>query len=648
MSCGTCGIQASDTMQGDTGVPAGAPTTTNRPRCPHCKAFVAQEGGPCHNPRCPAKQGRATTGMACGRWTIPDQCATCRDPTTGLPYPAEGYGERRRSDLGLVERRGICHRCTTGADRVWACAPPNRPRFCSTCREEVDGQIFPRQADAYTTQQDPQSGVTLRVGVCRHCTPADRLAELVAANQRDGAEARLREGQVGGVPGFVVAGYVGLCQAAQMAGAPPEEQQRLLAATYRASCLECLAQQPPDRGAAQDKARESLRLAGEDGDNAGLSASLVLLALLAGGEGASPEADALVNRARWHGQMAALDVLAAADRPWYSTAEMRDLARNVYALALYHRHEEHQEEAERWLDQAYWLGELVGDSQFRAQTRYQTGLLAEQRQEGSGHSYFIMCADLARTAGDKVMLADCLVRIARHRGTQFLDSKRELQEAHALYEELGADYERSQAICAFHLALAVIGQDHDIAAGWRLLDESATLSVAYPVQQAEVRHNMADLAWGLQDYALASQCYASAIEAVETAQRHGLWGQAGPGADPAATTAARQEARQRELAMRIGHVQAQWQWAHQGATPAGPPASALVALQEAARHSYAGWRSPQLPSVDAPAARPQPAQVSRLAQQVLRAYADVMAPAEESLLQGMAGVEPGADDALAR
>lgn len=52
MSCGTCGIQASNTMQDDTGVPAGAPQT-ERPRCPFCKAFVTQDGAPCRNPRCP-------------------------------------------------------------------------------------------------------------------------------------------------------------------------------------------------------------------------------------------------------------------------------------------------------------------------------------------------------------------------------------------------------------------------------------------------------------------------------------------------------------------------------------------------------------------------------------------------------------------
>lgn len=53
MSCGTCGIQASDTMQSDTGVPAGAPTTATRPRCPRCKAFLAAPGAACNNPRCP-------------------------------------------------------------------------------------------------------------------------------------------------------------------------------------------------------------------------------------------------------------------------------------------------------------------------------------------------------------------------------------------------------------------------------------------------------------------------------------------------------------------------------------------------------------------------------------------------------------------
>lgn len=51
MSCGTCGLQASNTLQADTGVPTGAPTTT-RSRCPHCQAFV-QAGAPCRNPRCP-------------------------------------------------------------------------------------------------------------------------------------------------------------------------------------------------------------------------------------------------------------------------------------------------------------------------------------------------------------------------------------------------------------------------------------------------------------------------------------------------------------------------------------------------------------------------------------------------------------------
>lgn len=54
MSCGTCGIQASNTLQGDTGVPAGAPTT--RPRCPICEAFLASGGSPCANPRCPGNR----------------------------------------------------------------------------------------------------------------------------------------------------------------------------------------------------------------------------------------------------------------------------------------------------------------------------------------------------------------------------------------------------------------------------------------------------------------------------------------------------------------------------------------------------------------------------------------------------------------
>lgn len=52
MSCGTCGVQASDTLQGDTGVPAGAPTTAQA-RCPQCQAFIAAAGAPCTNPRCP-------------------------------------------------------------------------------------------------------------------------------------------------------------------------------------------------------------------------------------------------------------------------------------------------------------------------------------------------------------------------------------------------------------------------------------------------------------------------------------------------------------------------------------------------------------------------------------------------------------------
>lgn len=55
MSCGTCGIQASNTMQEDTGVPAGAPQT-ERPRCPDCQAFVSSTGASCRNPRCPSLQ----------------------------------------------------------------------------------------------------------------------------------------------------------------------------------------------------------------------------------------------------------------------------------------------------------------------------------------------------------------------------------------------------------------------------------------------------------------------------------------------------------------------------------------------------------------------------------------------------------------
>lgn len=56
MSCGTCGLQASDALQGDTGVPAGAPTTASRPRCPRCHAFIAAAGATCKNPRCPTQQ----------------------------------------------------------------------------------------------------------------------------------------------------------------------------------------------------------------------------------------------------------------------------------------------------------------------------------------------------------------------------------------------------------------------------------------------------------------------------------------------------------------------------------------------------------------------------------------------------------------
>lgn len=56
MSCGTCGLQAGETMQPDTGVPAGAPSTASRPRCPDCKAFIAGTGAPCANPRCPSRR----------------------------------------------------------------------------------------------------------------------------------------------------------------------------------------------------------------------------------------------------------------------------------------------------------------------------------------------------------------------------------------------------------------------------------------------------------------------------------------------------------------------------------------------------------------------------------------------------------------
>lgn len=94
MSCGTCGIQASDTLQGDTGVPAGAPTTANRPRCPHCKAFVAQEGAACHNPRCPGHQADQES---------PALAVRTRQGRTAAPPVVAAAGYERRPALPVPQ-----------------------------------------------------------------------------------------------------------------------------------------------------------------------------------------------------------------------------------------------------------------------------------------------------------------------------------------------------------------------------------------------------------------------------------------------------------------------------------------------------------------------------------------------------------------
>lgn len=87
MSCGTCGVQASTTMQEDTGVPAGA-SATARPRCPHCHAFISTTGTACRNPRCPAlRQATAKQQVisaatlwatASTGWPVPDPTAATR------------------------------------------------------------------------------------------------------------------------------------------------------------------------------------------------------------------------------------------------------------------------------------------------------------------------------------------------------------------------------------------------------------------------------------------------------------------------------------------------------------------------------------------------------------------------------------------
>lgn len=83
MSCGTCGIQASETMQGDTGVPAGAPTT--QPRCPDCGQFLSVDDG---SHRCPASPGQGAAG------TPAAPAAPASAPPATSP-PTEGHVVQR-------------------------------------------------------------------------------------------------------------------------------------------------------------------------------------------------------------------------------------------------------------------------------------------------------------------------------------------------------------------------------------------------------------------------------------------------------------------------------------------------------------------------------------------------------------------------
>lgn len=122
MSCGTCGIQASDTMQGDTGVPAGAPTTRREPgsggaqarppKCRYCGGPIPPTGpAACANPGC----GQAVVACHCpqpqpvryGRFSPPAWvCGICGKNLTvrvecgEVARPAESGDPEVRYSLG--------------------------------------------------------------------------------------------------------------------------------------------------------------------------------------------------------------------------------------------------------------------------------------------------------------------------------------------------------------------------------------------------------------------------------------------------------------------------------------------------------------------------------------------------------------------
>lgn len=134
MSCGTCGLQASNTMQGDTGVPAGAPQT-KRPRCHLCGAFLRQWGAVCRNPRCPSYflAPNTTRCPACGTPLPPGPEQT----TVHCPHCA---GQFTPADLVLS---AVPHSETPASwqplDAAALCADPRPHRISGTAHSIVSG-----------------------------------------------------------------------------------------------------------------------------------------------------------------------------------------------------------------------------------------------------------------------------------------------------------------------------------------------------------------------------------------------------------------------------------------------------------------------------------------------------------------------------
>lgn len=125
MSCGTCGIDASTTLQADTGVPAGAPTT-KQPRCPDCGAWT-EAGTACNNPRCPSNRPGAATGRPGG--------------SGGGSSAPDAY--LATADGGQVPYSDLCvKRVVRGADVGYLRETPSAMRDCTYAVLFTDGSAL--------------------------------------------------------------------------------------------------------------------------------------------------------------------------------------------------------------------------------------------------------------------------------------------------------------------------------------------------------------------------------------------------------------------------------------------------------------------------------------------------------------------------